>query len=237
MSYQIGKRYPVRCVRIWKCRDGERKLADLQYADRYGWVPVIGPEHEDAEHINFPHLHYHVDLRFVAAHAFNARLYALKWAYPGKSEEEYLGRLLGLPVTTKDADPVRFDGLVIETEVGTRPLLCKRAMPTFPRAIARWIPQLETAYAECQLKPGLVCPHRGIPLADFVQPDGTVTCPGHGLRFNAVTGRLLAASVKASDLNVEPQQRLSQWGQSANEVAPQQVQDGFGSSDLGDAPT
>lgn len=49
----IGKRYRVPAVLVagWlSARHGFN-----------GWLPITGPMHEDAEIINFPHLHYHVD--------------------------------------------------------------------------------------------------------------------------------------------------------------------------------
>jgi hypothetical protein len=65
---------------------------------------------------------------------------------------------------------------------------CKRVMPDFPaRPRAIWA-SLEKAYAGCVLKDGHICPHRGIDLRPFAKPDGTVICPGHGLRWDLNTG-------------------------------------------------
>jgi hypothetical protein len=60
----------------------------------------------------------------------------------------------------------------------------------FPGGPARWA-ALEAAHAGCRLKPGNICPHRGIDLTPFAKPDGTAVCPGHGLRWNLKTGELL----------------------------------------------
>jgi hypothetical protein len=142
-------------------------------ADPAGWVPVIGPEHEDYELLGFVPEHFHIDWRFVDKRSIGSR-----------------GANMGVVVcTTVPQVPVK-----PPFELKLRRLLCKRAMPTFPGSShlsAKWGGKLEAAFAECTLKPGLVCPHRGIPLADFVQPDGTVTCPAHGLRWDVTTGKLL----------------------------------------------
>src|SRR6185369_16121551 len=52
-TWEIGKYYRVPAVRvaIWH---------------RFvGWLPVIGPKHEDAEFVNFPHQHFHVNWHFA----------------------------------------------------------------------------------------------------------------------------------------------------------------------------
>lgn len=84
-----------------------------------------------------------------------------------------------------------------------RRMKCVREFPTYPLKLLSgprgWLPKLEAAYADCKLKPGMVCPHRGIPLADVPAVDGIVTCPGHGLRWNVATGELLSASGRAGE--------------------------------------
>ena len=55
MNYQVGKFYRVPCIRAAK---------PVQYGNE--WLPILGPWHEDTEHINFPHHHYHVDARCCA---------------------------------------------------------------------------------------------------------------------------------------------------------------------------
>lgn len=41
----------------------------------------------------------------------------------------------------------------------------------------------------------LVCPHQGLPLTDDPDGDGVITCPWHGYRFDAVTGRCVSGQI------------------------------------------
>lgn len=165
-----GDRYLVRCLFVQRdCRVG--------WIPRDGWMPVIGPKHTDAEHLEFPFEHFHIDWRFVV--------------------ERQLERVYGAPhsqVITSATGLFDVSGPV-ELKVRT----CRRVMPTFPapprRYTATWRrwQHLERAQAfTCnKLKPGGICPHRGIDLTPFAQPDGTAICPGHGLRWNLATGELM----------------------------------------------
>lgn len=145
-----------------------------------GRLPVIGPEHEDVEHIGVAKRHYHHDWRFMrprdacgllAGHAHEAR---------------YFGPILcPTPEGQKPLD---------------RRLMCYRDMPTFPTSYARhddppatiaWMRRLEEAYADAQIKLDCaVCPHRGLPLNGLPVRDGVVVCPGHGLAWDMTTGRM-----------------------------------------------
>lgn len=60
-----------------------------------------------------------------------------------------------------------------------------------------WMPNplcqtLEPEFAHCTLKEGR-CPHRNFPL-NGLEPDsdGNVICPGHGLKWNLATGKLVS---------------------------------------------
>lgn len=145
----------------------------------YGKVadwPVIGPQHEDTEFVGFRWQHYHIDWRFIPVHLF-----------------EPVGYRLGAPLMTSDA--INPDGL-------PKPVLrrrkMQRAMMDFAQArAARWFPKLEAAYATCKLKPGMICPHRGIPLAGVHMEGDIATCPGHGLRWNVKTGELCVSATSS----------------------------------------
>jgi len=133
--------------------------------------PVMGPQHEDEAHINFPWQHYHIDWRFVPQHRFKP-----------------LGFNLSAPLMISDR--INSDGF--PTPVLRRRKM-HRAMGEFNEVLvrAKWFYGLESAYADCKLKDGMVCPHRGIPLSGMHQEGDIVTCPGHGLRWNVVTGELV----------------------------------------------
>lgn len=132
------------------------------------WVPLLGPLHEDAEIVNFQEQHWHIDWRFVSQREWN---HYCSFTTP-----------LAVPISEKNVDGPPCH----------RRLKCKREMPIFPghgRVI--WLKELEAAYQNDNLKPGLICPHRGIPLAGCPAKDGVVVCPGHGLAWNIETGKLV----------------------------------------------
>lgn len=180
---EIGKWYLVPCIKV-------DASALTIWMDVNGWVPVLGPKHRDIEHLEFDFEHWHIDWRFVGHRAY-------KYA-AGKISGSPLSRVL----TNDGAGEYR----TLNRSPELRRIKCKRDMPTFPqvRKFATpdpWVrlssgvkwPRLERAQAiTCnKLKPGNICPHRGIDLTPFVKPDGTVTCPGHGLRWDTNTGDLL----------------------------------------------
>lgn len=70
-------------------------------------------------------------------------------------------------------------------------LKCLREMPDwYPAHAAKWIPKLEEKYADACLIDGK-CPHKGIDLSGCPAVNGIVVCPGHGLLWNAETGKLV----------------------------------------------
>lgn len=168
----------------WKA--GERVLQKQRH------YPVMGTRHEDADHLGFPDLHYHMDWRFVPTSALrNAKVYA-RWAYGDQT-------IFGIPLSRTD-----------EPEHGSvtyRRMKCKRVPPiniAFSRAGHYGSPSngqmLHRAWFGKPAAPGphgWVCPHRGTVLGSIpVEEDGTITCPLHGLKFCAKTG----ASVATHDM-------------------------------------
>ncbi len=176
---KVGTYYMVPCLLV-----GPEFRTSWMPAD--GWVPVLGPKHRDVEHLEFEYEHFHVDWRFMPR---------------GKYETLIATRASGSPL-----------GNVVTSDTGygevtgtpkLRRVLCKREMPEFPSregATSAWgddvsfkWKRMERAQAfTCnRLKPGNICPHRGIDLTPFIKEDGTVICPGHGLRWDTKTGALL----------------------------------------------
>lgn len=160
MSDELGKFSIVPCVRA-------------KYYNRIADWPVIGPMHDDKEHLNFPYLHYHIDWRFVPAPLFKP-----------------LGFNFSSPLMTSDR--LNVGGL-------PKPVMRRRKMQRLlqdfhvPHTSQGWR-ALEQAYSTCRLKPGLVCPHRGVPLDGGHREGDVVTCPAHGLRWNVKTGELVPQS-------------------------------------------
>jgi len=162
MVYEIGKMYLVPCVRA----DEKTPPRPARGSE---WIPILLPFHEDSEIVNFPHWHYHLDFRFLSPR---------QWKNSG------LSVVIHRRPVGDDALLEFFDGTVTYKR-----RKCLREMPSFyPET--KWHKELSAAYA----KIGLVkwkCPHRGLDLEGCPIVNGVVTCPGHGLRFNAKTGRVI----------------------------------------------
>ena len=138
------------------------------------WLPVIGPKHEDSEFINFPWLHYHLDWRFVPRRIFDF--------FTKIRDPQYV---YASPIQCPDT---RGNQVIAEGPILKR-MKCKRESPPFPiEAVQkRWLPKLSAKYACAKITNG-VCPHRGIPVSAMIREGDVLTCPGHGLRWNAITG-------------------------------------------------
>jgi len=172
--YTIGEFYTISTVKAW-------------FHDRLDVWPVLGPKHEDIEHIGFAPQHYHLDYRF-----FNDRQY--------KFILRRTVRLRGYDIPLEAA--VLFAELIVEiyrNDPLPKPVLrrrkCRRAMPSSEGAFALhrigWLSKLYDAYADKILLPGRICPHRGAPLTGLdIDVEGCVTCPLHLLRWNIKTGKL-----------------------------------------------
>lgn len=175
MSYEIGKFYRVPCLRTKKVlRDGWRPL--------WGgaWVPVMGPLHRDAGVVNFPWLHWHPDLRFISE-----RIYR-QLPMPRVSSP-YATPLQKHPTWNREE---HLHDTFVEGDVEMRLMKCKRALPEYPRHLAKWLPALEAECAHLKMT-NMICPHRGLPLQGCQQDGDVVQCPGHGLRWNVKTGELV----------------------------------------------
>lgn len=180
----VGEFYLVPCIKV-------EPRAKTSWMDRNGWVPVLGPKHRDAEHLEFDVEHIHVDWRFIGSEGYRRAL-AIRIS------------ALGTVLSNDGAQPWEH---CVRRQPELRRIKCKREMPTFPDSSVlgtagtatsatpprvRWA-RLERAQAVVcnKLKPGNICPHRGIALDQFALPDGTAICPGHGLRWNLATGELM----------------------------------------------
>ena len=159
----VGKFYQVRAV-----------LAINWHGYHNVWLPVVGPKHEDAEFSGFPWQHYHLDWRFMPH-----RIYDFVASLRGPS------MVYASPIQCPDTRGVR---VIAEGPIFKR-MKCKRALPPFPLEQVRkkWLPALESKYACAKLTKG-VCPHRGIPVESMIREGDILTCPGHGLQWNAITG-------------------------------------------------
>ena len=183
----VGERYKVLHVRA---RWGSY---------RPHWWPVIGPQHEDAEFLNFPHEHFHVDFRFLSEprrkrsndsfpHNVNATFFLpISWVCPRGFRSPSNPKR---PFAVALADPM-LDCFPRKLWLQTRSAVYLGDSPAYPSAAFTWMPELEAAYADAKLGPARVCPHRGADLSEIVPTDdGVIRCPLHGLGWCAETGRL-----------------------------------------------
>jgi hypothetical protein len=158
--YEVGTFYRVPAVKVNNWHRFE------------GWIPVVGPMHEDAEIVHFPWQHFHVDWRFASA-----RL----WAY--FKDRRAIGGHFGWPIQTPNNDGTQ----VILAGPEPRRMTYKRDPGAFPANITRWQKPLREKFACAKLING-TCPHRGIPVSAMHREGDILTCPGHGLKWHAITG-------------------------------------------------
>ncbi|MDB6104121.1 MAG: hypothetical protein JWO52_4120 [Gammaproteobacteria bacterium] len=137
-----------------------------------GWIPVLGPMHEDAEIVGFPWQHFHIDWRFARRNLFDfvANIKGPQLVYAS-------------PIQCPDRSGKR---VIAEGPILKR-MTYKRELLPFPRMPNTWVPVLAKKYACTKLVNGL-CPHRGIPVSAMHREGDILTCPGHGLQWNAITG-------------------------------------------------
>lgn len=158
-------------------------------------VPILGPLHEDRKFIRFPQQHWHIDWRFVTALFMESRLESYReQTRDGPYYQSFTQPLVSviapnlIPIHRRPHSHPAFAGgkMVIR-----RTLRCKRLFAEFP-ADAFWIPELELAMRDNVVCDN-ICPHRGISLKGVESTDGmTVVCPGHGLRWDKASGRMVS---------------------------------------------
>lgn len=184
VRYKVGESYVVPCIKARTVFTNGSKVANWGGE----WIPVLGPVHRDAEIINFPFLHYHVDWRFVSERVFQ------------RVARDRLDRfVLAQPLMVHPSKPnERAEDekeMVVESVVPDyRMRECKREMQTWFSFVGyetvRWMKGLEESCAHLKME-NMVCPHRGTPLKGCPQDGDVVHCPNHGLRWNVKTGELV----------------------------------------------
>lgn len=134
--------------------------------------PVIGPLHNDVEYFNHEWKHYHVDARFVR---LSPELRLSTFRSPLTAQPYYDPKVL-LPA------PV------------FRRRKCHWPSIEYPHGAHERIQRLRKDFAGTQChhgKGGWICPHQKASLGSITPIDGVITCPLHGLRIDAATGKVL----------------------------------------------
>lgn len=180
-----GQYYRVPAVRMDRfglCRDRSVLVQSL-------WWPVIGKRHEDREFFNFALEHYHVDVRFLGRRHFAQT--GRRGRFVDRERDAISQAQAQALLARIDVPPARRH---LPEPVLVR-MKCYRANERWNFPDAEAVMQMCSAFAGHQARhsdAGWVCPHRQYPLGQ-VEPDesGVITCPLHGLRIDARTGRCL----------------------------------------------
>lgn len=144
--------------------------------------PVIGPQNNDTQCLNFDDQHYHFDARFIPA--------------PRDADLWFWRRAFAAPLSTKP----RLNEGGFEPPVWRR-RKCKRLDNPFIHDMHNLASRHGTWKCHFDMWTGKqarhdgrgwVCPHRKVPLADHPAVDGVITCPLHLLRVDAATGHILS---------------------------------------------
>lgn len=158
-------------------------LHSIQKTKGAKWWPVWGIKHNDAEHFQFHALHYHVDPRFLTKRHIG----------------EVRGGVYGTALKALQASPLNHTGLQSgPPKPQLRRMRCSMAHAEWGHPDAKPVTELNATFAGTQCgrgKRGLVCPHRHFPLGSIEAIDGVVTCPLHGMRIDAATGKCLGPRV------------------------------------------
>lgn len=148
--------------------------------------PVMGPKHTDIEHLDFPHEHYHIDVRFLTKRQ-------ITFCTIRDSLENTLARW---PLFSIKQPP--------HPDPQWRMRTCRRNEHAYPPEIQAYpqIMGLASAYAgrRCARNAAslLICPHKGFALDTLIpDADGRVVCPLHGLVIDVRAGVVVAPPASA----------------------------------------
>lgn len=167
---EVGRLYMVPVVRSYP------------WHSRVDDWPVIGPAHADVEFFNFPHIHYHLDPRFLTAaqERFIARQGRRAARFHGLAGEEIDIAVSGYPVSSRDDPLPKGRPQIVRRR-------CRRASYGFA-LLGHRVDRLREHFGNpaepIRRRDGrLLCPHRKVDLSQFpADAEGIVTCPLHGLR-------------------------------------------------------
>lgn len=165
---------------------GQRYLVPTVCGSWYGRVgrfPVVGPRHDDAEHLDFKLDHFHIDVRFIGPRQGHG---AISY-YSAHRSDPLAFACASSPIHN-----------LTERQARWEPWTCRRVSHEYPLPDALKLARfrrLFDAYAGRRCGRGangvLICPHKGAPLSSLPTKDGKVVCPLHGPTIDVETGRVV----------------------------------------------
>lgn len=148
--------------------------------------PVMGSLHTDAEFFEFKKEHYHVDGRFLTKRQIE---------FAESQCRTLAAEVQAVPLHAYPGEPSL-----------PKPVLTKRRCwtPSLPYEHGDRTPiqNIRRHYAgtQCAIgKGGWICPHRKVSLGSVKAIDGIITCPLHGLRFDATSGVAMTSTHHRSE--------------------------------------
>lgn len=169
-STVVGKTYSVMCIRLVEPYMTQYHQHLKSFPD---WIPVLGQVHEDSKTIQFPHVHVHIDTRFINLQ---------RWPYVGPDtlQEELIIRPILLLKALGWLDAViKYTPMALKAEWVVKKRKCRANPINFPK-----LEKLHKEYEGSQLGEDMICPHKGVPVRCGHLENGVYTCPGHGLQWD-----------------------------------------------------
>jgi hypothetical protein len=183
----VGRWYLVPAI-LWAngvwyhCDDEDEFLRVMQSSQGAKWWPVWGNKHEDAEHLLFPYPHYHIDQRFLTKR---------HWA------EHTSVMSSRSPMQNVQSMPLHYSHLKSgPPKPKLRRMRCTLAHVNWEFSDATPILKMNDAFSGQQCAKGAlgwICPHKQFALGSVEVIDGVVTCPLHGLRIDAESGKCIGS--------------------------------------------
>lgn len=134
--------------------------------------PIIGPRHYDVEFFGVHVPHYHLDLRFVLSESRSNNNHSVA---AGRQRDG------SLPPVVYKKMKCTAACVVLSNVTGNE-----------PGAYEQLVEHFRGAQCGGSAKTGWVCPHKGMPLASqYIDPKWIITCPGHGLKIDSRTGKVV----------------------------------------------
>lgn len=159
-----------------------------------GFIPINTPLHEDKDYINFEHLHFHCDWRFL-----NSRYYKSICRDINFPNYELRSEVSKVILTTLRDGKINTKGSIVYKAVRAKR---KYANNTYfqiletPIRIEGWRKKIQDAFCGDHLRQNelgqYVCPHKGAIIdLTHVDENGNAVCPAHLLRFDVKTKKAI----------------------------------------------